>query len=86
LQDIAVDWSASNQPKSGENSIWSCVGDDHDEQLQTAKHRTRRAAEAWLLEELTEAVRASQRVLVGLDFPYVYPAGFASALNLGGEP
>ncbi|MGB0094955.1 MAG: hypothetical protein WBP81_20775 [Solirubrobacteraceae bacterium] len=84
---IAVDWSASNQPKSGKDSIWSCVGDDHgEEQLETANHRTRRAAEAWLLEQLTAAVHAGQRVLLGLDFPYGYPAGFAAALNLGGEP
>lgn len=83
---IAVDWSASNQPKSGKDSIWSCVGDAHRGQLKTANHRTRRAAEAWLLKHLSAAVRAGQRVLVGLDFPYGYPAGFAAALNLGGEP
>ena len=53
---------------------------------KTANHRTRRAAEAWLVEHLTAAVHAGQRALVGLDFPYGYPAGFAAALNLGGEP
>jgi precorrin-8X/cobalt-precorrin-8 methylmutase len=83
---IAVDWSASNKPTSGKDSIWSCVGDDQGESLQTANHRTRRAAEAWLLEWLTAAVHAGQRVLVGLDFPYGYPAGLAVALKLQGEP
>jgi hypothetical protein len=83
---IAVDWSASDKPTSGKDSIWSCVGDDQGESLQTANHRTRRAAEAWLLEWLTAAVHAGQRVLVGLDFPYGYPAGLAAALKLQGEP
>ena len=83
---IAVDWSASNKPTSGKDSIWSCVGDRRAEPLRTTNHRTRRAAEGWLLDYLTVAVRAGQRVLVGLDFPYGYPAGFAAALELQGEP
>jgi precorrin-8X/cobalt-precorrin-8 methylmutase len=33
---------------------------------------------------LTSAVAASERVLVGFDFPYGYPAGFAYALVLSG--
>ena len=83
---IAVDWSASNEPTSGKDSIWSCVGGQRAEPLRTTNHRTRRAAEGWLLDYLTVAVRAGQRVLVGLDFPYGYPAGFAAALELQGEP
>jgi precorrin-8X/cobalt-precorrin-8 methylmutase len=83
---VAVDWSASNKPTSGKDSIWSCVGDELAEPLRTTNHRTRRAAEAWLLDYLTVAVRAGRRVLVGLDFPYGYPAGFAAALELRGEP
>lgn len=83
---IAVDWSASSKPKSGKDSIWSCVADERAEPLRTTNHRTRRAAEAWLLDYLNVAVRAGRRVLVGLDFPYGYPAGFAAALELEGEP
>jgi precorrin-8X/cobalt-precorrin-8 methylmutase len=83
---IAVDWSANNQPKVGKDSIWSCVGDDATTELHAANHPTRRAGEAWLLRQLTAAVRADERVLVGLDFPYGYPAGFATSLGLEGEP
>jgi precorrin-8X/cobalt-precorrin-8 methylmutase len=82
---ISVDWSASNQPKSGMDSIWSCLGDHGTTELLTANHRTRRAAEAWLLAQLTAAVRARERVLLGLDFPYGYPTGFPAALNVQGE-
>jgi hypothetical protein len=83
---IAVDWSANNQPKSGKDSIWSCVAETATSQLRTRNHPTRRLAEAWLVKQLTHAVRARDRILVGLDFPYGYPAGFADALGLDGEP
>lgn len=83
---IAVDWSASNQPKSGKDSIWSCLGRNKTSELQTANHRTRREAEAWILRQLTAAVRARERIIVGLDFPYGYPAGFAGLLEVEGEP
>jgi precorrin-8X/cobalt-precorrin-8 methylmutase len=83
---IAVDWSANSQPKTGRDSIWSCVGDDGTRELRTANHPTRRAGEAWLLRQLTAAVRAGERVLVGLDFPYGYPTGFAASLGVKGEP
>jgi hypothetical protein len=35
-------------------------------------------------EALSQAVR--ERALVGFDFPYSYPAGFADALGLDGSP
>lgn len=81
---IAVDWSASNQPKQGKDSIWSCDAPPAESDVKTTNHRTRHAAEAWLCEQLTEAVVARQRVLLGFDFPYGYPAGFARALGLDG--
>jgi precorrin-8X/cobalt-precorrin-8 methylmutase len=83
---IAVDWSANNKPKGGAASIWSCLGQHATADLQTRNHFTRREVEAWLLDQLTAAVRAGERVLVGLDFPYGYPAGFAAALGLDGRP
>jgi precorrin-8X/cobalt-precorrin-8 methylmutase len=82
---IAVDWSANNKPKRGKDSIWSCLGPSATADLETMNHSTRRAAEAWLLDQLTAAVRKDERVLVGLDFPYGYPAGFAAALGLSDD-
>jgi hypothetical protein len=45
---IAVDWSANNKPKRGEDSIWvgTTVGGDH--RMETLNPSTRRQAEAWL--------------------------------------
>jgi precorrin-8X/cobalt-precorrin-8 methylmutase len=83
---IAVDWSANNEPKPGKDSIWSCLASNRTADLNTENHRTRRAAESWLLAQLTAAVRAGERILVGLDFPYGYPTGFAGALKIQGEP
>jgi precorrin-8X/cobalt-precorrin-8 methylmutase len=82
---IAVDWSSNSQPKTGRDSIWSCVGDDRTSELRTANHPTRRAGEAWLLKQLRASVWRDERALVGFDFPYGYPTGFAASLGVEGE-
>jgi len=81
---VAVDWSASNAPKVGKDSIWSAVAAVGDSEIQTANHSTRWAAEGWLRRRLTAHVAAVRRVLVGFDFPYGYPVGFARALGVVG--
>jgi molybdopterin-guanine dinucleotide biosynthesis protein B len=43
-------------------------------------HRTRASAEAQLGGEIARALACGQRLLVGCDFPFGYPAGFARAL------
>jgi precorrin-8X/cobalt-precorrin-8 methylmutase len=82
---IAVDWSASNSPKTGKDSIWICdlrqVGGSI-----TTNPSTRLKAEEQLRELLIEAVDHGERVLIGFDFPYGYPRGFAAALGLDGPP
>jgi precorrin-8X/cobalt-precorrin-8 methylmutase len=83
---VAVDWSANNEPKSGRDSIWSAEAWRVETGLRTANHPTRSEAEAWLLDMLTAAVGEGERVLVGLDFPYGYPRGFAGTLGDRGEP
>jgi precorrin-8X/cobalt-precorrin-8 methylmutase len=83
---LAVDWSANNSRKLGKDSIWSCVADSATDDVRTRNHPTRRRAESWLLQQLMTAVAAGERVLAGMDFPYGYPAGFAAALGLRGDP
>jgi hypothetical protein len=83
---VAVDWSASNRRTSGADSIWIGVADNSDEALQAENLSTRRAAEEWLLQRLVAEVAKRRRVLIGLDFSYGYPAGFAQALGLHGQP
>jgi precorrin-8X/cobalt-precorrin-8 methylmutase len=80
---VAVDWSASSSPKTGADSIWICnlagVGDPI-----TTNPPTRGKAERQLRDLLIEAIDRGERVLIGFDFPYGYPRGFAAALGLEG--
>jgi hypothetical protein len=82
---VAVDWSASSRPKRGRDSIWIAVLGQNGS-ATTENPATRRAAEAVVREMLRQAVEDRHRVLVGFDFPYAYPRGYASALGLGGTP
>jgi len=80
---VAVDWSASSNPKTGANSIWICnLGETGDP--ITTNPPTRGRAEEQLRDMLFEATDHGERVLIGFDFPYGYPRGFASALGLDG--
>ncbi len=81
---MIVDWSASSAPATGADSIWSY-------ELDTASavpeplhnHRTRARAIDHLAARL--AHHHGRRVLVGFDFAFGYPAGFARAAGLAGS-
>lgn len=78
---VAVDWSARNSPspaKPSADAIWIGVAREGGE--ETSYHRTRAAAMAWLEGWLGAEVAAGRRVLVGLDFPFGWPAGFAASV------
>jgi precorrin-8X/cobalt-precorrin-8 methylmutase len=91
---VIVDWSASNVPVHHWNSIWICTWErrrgqalepDH---LPTRNPHTRSEAVGIVRAFLHRQARASRRTLVGFDFAYGYPRGFASALGLddAGKP
>ncbi len=80
---VAVDWSASSSPKTGENSIWICNLGGAGDPI-TTNPPTRGRAEEQLRDLLIEAIDHGERVLIGFDFPYGYPQGFAAALGLKG--
>jgi precorrin isomerase len=79
---IMVDWSAANVPRTGRDSIWLCRRDAEGETLVNAptRHAARELISQWL-----EAA-SGRRVLLGFDFPFGYPAGFAARLGLPGPP
>jgi hypothetical protein len=87
---VMVDWGAANAPANGPNSVWICswerrghaIEPDH---LITWNPQTRSEAVDLVRTLLHRAVRERLRTLVGFDFPYGYPAGFATALGLDGE-
>jgi molybdopterin-guanine dinucleotide biosynthesis protein B len=79
---IVVDWSAANLPTSATNranSIW--VGCHDAEGGIEWHHRTRATAEAQIVTLITAAQAQGQRLLVGFDFAFGYPAGFAARLT-----
>jgi precorrin-8X/cobalt-precorrin-8 methylmutase len=78
---VMVDWSAANQPKLGRDSIWICRHGEAPVNLAT-----RAEAQFRLAATIAAALSAGQRVLIGFDFPFGYPAGFAARLGLGGRP
>jgi precorrin-8X/cobalt-precorrin-8 methylmutase len=81
---VIVDWSAASLPKTGRDSIWICHrGPDRETCDNPA---TRHLARLMLADTLAAAAARGERVLVGFDFPFGYPAGFAGRLRLQGDP
>jgi precorrin-8X/cobalt-precorrin-8 methylmutase len=88
---LAVDWSAANGPVAGKDSIWigEAVRTGQTVALSESRNpRTRAKAMALIEEALLEARRRGERVMVGFDFVFGYPAGAAEALTStpGWEP
>jgi len=81
---VMVDWSAAAVPRTGRDSIWICWHGKDGERLENPP--TRYAAKAILADCLAAALEHGERVLLGFDFPFGYPAGFAARLGLAGPP
>jgi precorrin-8X/cobalt-precorrin-8 methylmutase len=75
-----VDWSAASVPRTGRDSIWICWLGPDGERLENLP--TRHEARKWLADRLAAAAAERLRVLLGFDFPFGYPAGFAARLGL----
>ncbi len=81
---VIVDWSGANVPRIGRDSIWICRRCGDDEVL--ANPPTRHMAKALIADWLMAALAENHRVLLGFDFPFGYPDGFAARLGLSGPP
>jgi precorrin-8X/cobalt-precorrin-8 methylmutase len=81
---VIVDWSAATVPRTGRDSIWICWLAKDGERLENPP--TRHAAKSLLADWLAAAVERGERVLIGFDFPFGYPSGFAARLGLSGPP
>jgi hypothetical protein len=81
-----VDWSARNEPCSGKDRLWAARlwWDNGEARLRADNYSTRAAFEAEARRALSQEF-AEARVLLGFDFPFGYPRGFARALGAG-EP
>ena len=80
---IVVDWSGGNDRglKPKKDAIW--VG-EHG--LRPIYMRNRKLTEDWLQHRIETALTSDERLMIGFDFPFGYPAGFAAALTGKGDP
>jgi hypothetical protein len=84
---LMVDWSAGKKPKQGKDSIWYCLVTRDEGKLAVkacANPPTRQHAISDIGDHLAELHRQGMSTLVGFDFAYGYPSGFAKALGLSG--
>lgn len=80
---LFVDWSARSSPspkRPTADAIWSAELTAGSAPM-VAYHRTRQLAFEHLAARLRFALAERRRILVGCDFPYGYPAGFAASLG-----
>lgn len=71
-----LDWSAANGPNRGPDSIWLGFPDTPPENLPT-----RAAAAERLTAHVARALSRGERLLIGADFAFGFPQGFARALT-----
>lgn len=76
---VILDWSAASRPKRGRDSIWLAVAARDAETLENLP--TRASAETRLRDLIRSALAAGERLLIGADFAFGYPAGFAAGLT-----
>lgn len=79
---IMVDWSGGNDrgPRPVKDAIWASIA--RQGRAEEAQYlRNRQVAETWICAQLDAERAAGHRVLLGFDFPFGYPAGFAKALT-----
>ncbi len=81
---VVVDWSGGNDAgaRPRKDAIWVCNAGD----ATPVYLRNRQVAEQWLAELIETETGAGRRCLIGFDFPFGYPAGFAEAVTGSEDP
>jgi hypothetical protein len=82
---MMVDWSSRSSPVTGRDSIWIASGEWHELTFRAEAPQniaTRLAAIDRVRQQAMRWRNDGKRVLVGFDFAFGYPAGFARALGL----
>ncbi|MDU8913477.1 gephyrin-like molybdotransferase Glp [Aestuariicoccus sp. MJ-SS9] len=80
---VMVDWSGGNDtgPTPRKDAIW--IGEAGAEPRYM---RNRALAEEALSDRIERSLTAGERLMIGFDFPFGYPAGFAGALTGRSDP
>jgi len=84
---LMVDWSGAGVPARGRDSIWIAHARRRGTALEVSdplNAPTRDLAARHLAEVIDAHLAGADRVLVGFDFAFGYPSGFARALRLRG--
>ena len=76
---LILDWSAARGARRGRDSIW--IGQADAGGITAENPPTRTAAEARLGALIAEALARGERLLLGADFAFGFPAGFARRLT-----
>lgn len=79
---VMVDWSGGNRKpaKPSADAIWASVV-RQGQQFAPLYFRSRQAVEPWLSALIDAELTAGRRVMVGFDFAFGYPEGFAEILT-----
>lgn len=82
-----VDWSGGNDtgPTPRKDAIWTCIV-RNGKALDPEYLRNRLVAEQWLDALIRAELKAGRRLLLGFDFPFGYPRGFARAMTGTDDP
>jgi molybdopterin molybdotransferase len=80
---IMVDWSGGNDtgPRPRKDAIW--IGESGQEPVYL---RNRQAARDWLQTRIKAGLARDERLMIGFDFPFGYPQGFARAMTGSDDP
>ena len=81
---VMVDWSAAAVPARGADSIWLCVVERRGDalvEIALANPPTRAEATGQLADLLSDQVARGRTTLVGFDFAFGFPHGFAARLR-----
>ncbi|WP_323769459.1 molybdopterin guanine dinucleotide synthesis [Antarctobacter sp.] len=84
---LMVDWSGGNDAgaRPRKDAIW--IGESGPQGDATPLYqRNRTVAEETLATRIEAALTAGERLCIGFDFPFGYPAGFAAALTGHADP
>lgn len=82
-----IDWSSGNDtgPTPRKDAIWAAtvVQGEAEEPVYL---RNRELARDWLARLITREMGRNRRLMIGFDFPFGYPAGFAKAVTGSDAP
>ena len=84
---VVIDWSARSKPSPNAptaDAIW--IGIDRGDSSEVHYLRTRAAATKMLIALGEAALSAGERILMGFDFPFSYPKGFARGVTGSDDP